>query len=124
RPQIFMMNASGGEMRRIPTNISRYCAEPDWNPRFGNLIAFTAAMDRGFQVAVYDFETRQRRCVTQGRGDAVEPVWLNDERHLIFTARTSDSSNLVLLDTQTGRTTTLGNRNLGETSQADFWIRQ
>ncbi len=124
RPQIFMMSASGGEMRRVPTNISRYCAEPDWNPRFGNLIAFTAAMDRGFQVAVYDFETRQSRFVTQGRGDAVEPVWLSDGRHLIFTARTSSSSDLVLLDTQTGRTTTLGNRNLGQTSQADFWIQR
>lgn len=122
RPQIFWMRASGGEMRRIPTDISRYCAEPDWNPRDSNLLAFTAAMSGGFQVAVYDFSTRKSRFVTQGRGDSVAPVWLGDGRHLIYTARTSSSSDLMLMDTLTGRTTKLGNKNLGETSQADFWM--
>jgi TolB protein len=123
KPQIFVMAASGGTMRRLPTNISGYCAEPDWNPRQANLIAFTAAVSGRFAVAVYDFNTRQSRFVTQGSGDAIEPVWMNDGRHLVFTARTSTTSTLMLLDTETGRSTALGNRNIGRISQADFWLQ-
>lgn len=124
RPQIFVTSISGGSMRRIPTNISGYCAEPDWNPRHPNLIAFTAATAGRFQLALYDFNTRQSRFLTQGGSDAIEPVWTNDGRHLVYTARTANSSNLMLLDTQTGRSTRLGSRNGGRTSQADFWIRR
>jgi TolB protein len=124
RPQIFVMSASGGNMRRIPTNISGHCVEPDWNPRDPNLLAFTAAVSGRFAVAIYDFNTRQSRFVTQGSGDAIEPVWTNDGRHLIYTARTATSSQLMLLDTRTGRSSPLGSRNQGRTSQADFWIQR
>lgn len=122
RPQIFVVAAAGGTMRRLPTNISGYCAEPDWNPRQANLIAFTAAVSGRFAVAVYDFNTRQSKFVTQGSGDSIEPVWTNDGRHLVYTARTGSSSTLMLLDTQTGKTTTLGPRSI-RSSHADFWIQ-
>ena len=122
RPQLFTISASGAGMSRLPTNISGYCAEPDWNPRFANLIAFTAAVDRRFAVAVYDFSKRESRFLTQGSADAVEPRWTNDGRHLIYTARTSSSSTLMILDTQTGRSSPLSQRNLGKTAQADFWM--
>lgn len=124
RPQIFMVPVSGGTMRRIPTNISRYCAEPDWNPRHANLLAFTAATSGRFAVAIYDFNTRQSKFVTNGSGDAVEPCWVDDGRHLVYTARTASSSTLMLLDTQTGKATPLGGRSMGRTSQADFWIQR
>jgi len=124
RPQIFVAPAGGGTMRRLPTNISGYCAEPDWNPRHANLLAFTVAQGGRFVVAVYDFNTRQSKVVTQGTGDAIEPVWTVDGRHLVYTARTATSSNLMLLDTHTGKTTPLGNRNMGRASHADFWIQR
>lgn len=122
RPQLFTVSATGAGMSRIPTNLSGYCAEPDWNTRFPNLIAFTAAVDRRFAVAVYDFSKRESRFLTTGPADAVEPRWTNDGRHLIYTARTSNSSTLMLLDTQTGRSSPLSNRNLGKVAQADFWL--
>lgn len=124
RPQLFTMSASGGNMTRIPTNISGNCSEPDWNPRDPNLVAFTAAVGGRFAVAVYDFSARQSRFLTEGSGDAVHPRWTNDGRHLIYTARTASTSTLMLLDTQTGRTSALSGRSLGKASQADFWIQR
>lgn len=124
RPQLFTISSSGTGMSRIPTNISGYCAEPDWNPRHSNLIAFTAAVSGRFAVAIYDFSKRESRFLTQGPADAIEPRWTNDGRHLLFTARTSNSSMLMLMDTETGSTTTLSSRDWGKVSQADFWIGQ
>lgn len=122
RPQLFIMPAGGGNMRRIPTNISGYCAEPHWNPRYPNLIAFTAAMGGRFAVAVYDLNTRESRWVSRESGDAVYPVWTNDGRHLIYTARTPTASTLMLLDTESGKAAPLSGRAAGKVSQADFWI--
>ncbi len=122
RPQLFVMNASGGEMSRIPTNISGNCTEPDWNPRDPNQIIFTAAVGGRFALALYDFTKRESRFLTQGSGDAVAPCWTNDGRHVIFTHRTASTSNLMLLDTQTGKTTRLSDSRLGKASHADFWI--
>ncbi len=124
RPQLFVIPSSGGTMRRIPTNISGNCTEPDWNPVHDNLIAFTAATSGRFAVAVFDFTTGQSRFVTRESGDAIEPVWLADGRHLIYTARTARSKTLMLLDTQTGQSTRLSSPDFGKVSQADFWIRR
>lgn len=124
RPQLFTMRAAGGDMTRIPTNISGNCTEPDWNPRDPNLVAFTAAVGGRFAVAVYDFSKRQSRFLTQGSGDAVAPCWTSDGRHLVYTARTSSTSRLMLLDTHTGKSTPLSSQQLGKVSHADFWIQR
>lgn len=122
RPQLFTMRASGGDMSRIPTNISGNCTEPDWNPRDANLIAFTAAVGGRFAIALYDFNKRESRFLTQGPGDAVAPAWTNDGRHLVYTARTSTTSRLMLLDTHTGKSTALSSDRMGKATHADFWI--
>ena len=121
KPQIFTMPAAGGPMKRIPTNISGYCSEPDWNPRNSRLIAFTANMGGEFEIVLYDFDTAKSTVLTRGPGDALEPCWTNDGRHLIYTERTSRYRRLVLLDTESGRTTPLHDRKFGDTSQARFY---
>ena len=121
KPQIFTIPAAGGPMKRLPTNISGYCSEPDWNPRNSRLIAFTANMGGEFEVVLYDFDTARSTVLTRGPGDALEPCWTNDGRHLIYTERTSRYRRLVLLDTESRRTTPLHDRNLGDASQARFY---
>lgn len=123
RPQIFVISSSGGPLTRVPTNISGYCSEPTWNPRHANLIAFTIAQGGGFQVAVYDFNRRESRTVTRVSGDAIEPVWVNDGRHLIFTHRVAGTTQLQILDVETGQSQPLHSRNFGNTSQASFAMR-
>lgn len=120
KPQIFTINADGSGMRRIPTNISGNCSEPAWNPVNPNLIAFTAAMGREFELCLWDFSTQQSRVLTRGAGDAVEPVWLNDGRHLIYTERTARASRLVIFDSVSGKKTYLTTPDMGRCSMANF----
>lgn len=120
RPQLYLMDVNGGTMRRIQTNISNYCAEPAWNPRDPNLIAFTVGVGKGFQVAVYDFTTKQSKIISREGVDAVEPCWVADGRHLIYTSRTSNTRQLMLLDTETGKASALNSIKFGRVSQASF----
>lgn len=120
KPQIYEISANGGPMRRIPTNVSSYCAEPAWNPVKENLIAFTAAVSGGFQIALYDFKTRSSTILTTVSQSAVEPTWLNDGRHLVFTKRQNGRTRLMLLDTETKKVSALHVPDFGDASSASF----
>lgn len=120
RPQLYRIASRGGTLERLRTNISRICAEPDWNPLDPDLIAFTIAQDRRFAVAVFDLSEGRSQVLTPGPGDALEPTWTNDGRHLIYTSGKGRRRRLMLLDMETGRSTGLQGSWLGNTYQADF----
>lgn len=119
-PRLHKISVHGGNMRRIATNISGYCAEPDWNPRHKNLVVFTAASGGGFQIALYDFNRGKSEFLTQFAGDCVEPCWTNDGRHLIYTRREGGHKTLWILDTESKATKRLHTSSFGSASQADF----
>ena len=118
-PQLYVMSASGGSQRRIPTGLSSYCAEPDWSYADPSKVAFTMREGSGYQVAVIDLRTGVAKRVSRAPMDAIEPAWLADGRHLIYTARTSGSRNLYILDTESGRATRLGSV---QAEKASVWI--
>lgn len=120
RPQLFVASATGGAIRRLPTNISRYCAEPDWNPRNSNQITFTAAVNGRFQIALYDAKLRSSKIITNLKGSAVEPTWLNDGRHIILTERLEERSRLMILDSYSGQVVALHTPSLGNACEASF----
>lgn len=120
RPQLYIVDIAGGPMNRVPTNISNYCAEGTWNPVDPNLIAFTAGVGKGFQVAIYDFAKRQSKIISREAGDALEPTWLADGRHLVYTARVGKTRQLMLIDTETGKTSPLSSLKFGNAYQANF----
>jgi TolB protein len=123
-PQLYVMPAAGGTGQRLPTSISGYCAEPDWSAGDPNKIAFTARVGRGYQIAVYDMAKRTpAKIVSKAPVDAVEPAWLADGRHLVYTERAANSRSICILDTETGKTTKLSPSQLRQTSQASVWIR-
>lgn len=121
-PQLYLMSVAGGGMQRIPTNISGYCAEPDWNRVDPNKIAFTIRIGRGYQVAVYDFAKRASAQASRAPFDGIEPSWLPDGRHLVYTARDRNTSRLCILDTETGKSTPLSPTNFGPTLQGSVWL--
>ena len=123
-PQLYTMPAGGGTMQRLPTSISNYCAEPDWSVGDPNKIAFTLRIGGGYQIGVYDMAKRgAAKQVSKAPVDAVEPSWLADGRHLIYTERSANSRTICLLDTETGKTTRLSSAQLKQTSQASAWLR-
>lgn len=123
KPQLFLIGTGGGTPQALPTNISGYCAEPDWNHRNPDLVAFTIASGSGFQVAVYSFSQRSSRVVSRVPGDGIEPCWTADGRHLVFTSRTGRGQRVYLLDTESGRATALSPASLGKTYQANYVAR-
>lgn len=117
---LYRGSPNGGQFSRIPTNISGYCSEPDWNPHDPDQVAFTIGQSGGFQVASYSLGQRRSVTLTNERGDALHPCWLNDGRHILYTWRTGSSERIVLLDTVSKRRTVLSPAVLGKASQPSF----
>ncbi|MBC8009888.1 MAG: PD40 domain-containing protein [Burkholderiales bacterium] len=117
-PLLYIMPAAGGAAQRLPTRISGYCAEPDWSKADANKIAFTIRIGKGFQIAMYDFSTGVAKQVSKQPADAVEPSWLADGRHLVFSSRSAGASSLWILDTENQKATQLSAGAAGKVSQA------
>lgn len=117
-PLLYIMPAAGGAAQRLPTRISGYCAEPDWSKADANKIAFTIRIGKGFQIAVYDFSSGVAKQVSKQPSDAVEPSWLADGRHLVFSSRSAGASSLWILDTENQKATQLSASGAGKVSQA------
>jgi len=124
-PQLYIMSASGGGARRLTSGISTYCAEPDWSKAAPNKIAFTMGIGRPwqFQIAVYDSAKGGSAQVSKAPFDGVEPSWLPDGRHLVYTARTRYANVLSILDTETGKSTPISPTGFGPALQANVWSR-
>ncbi len=122
-PQIYTMPVSGGKMRPVPTNVSRYCSEPAWNPKDPSKIVFTLAQGKGFQVAVYDFNKRTSEVVSSGDSTS-GATWLNDGRHIVCTKSRGDSRRLYIIDTATKRQTPLHSESFGSAKEPDFVYAQ
>ncbi|WP_269542642.1 hypothetical protein [Cerasicoccus fimbriatus] len=120
-PQLYEIPSQGGVPSRLPTNISGYCAEANWNPVDASKIAFTANMGGGYEIALYEFGQGAAKALTSVSGNAMEPVWLNDGRHLIYTEEArGGATKLVILDSETGKRTVITPSNFGNASQAAF----
>lgn len=120
KPQLYTLSAHGGQLKRLPTQVSRFCTEPAWNPVNADLIAFTASTSGRFQICIYDASLRKARFITTGTSSAVEPVWLNDGRHLIYTKKSAKGTSLVLLDTKSKKEQNLHRPAFGSSSSASF----
>lgn len=119
-PQLYVMPASGGTATRLATNISGYCAEPDWSDGNPNKIVFTAKMGSGYQIGVFDMAARASKIATKAPTDAIEPVWMGDGRHVMCTYRAANTRSLWLVDTESGKATRLSPTSLGNASGAAY----
>ena len=119
-PQIYILDRTTGSMKRVNITVSRYCAEPDWNPVDPDWIALTVGVGSYFQVAIHNLKTNETRVLTHQEGDGVEPVWVSDGRHIIYTVREAGTKRLQLIDTVSGHTAALHSPRFGEASEANF----
>lgn len=119
KPQLYRISIEGGSMTRIATQISNYCAEPDWNPVDASKIVFTAVFREGFQIVLWDFKTNKSTILTRGARDSIEPCWLDDGRHIIFTRRVGANKQLMVIDSETLQEKQISSSRFGNVSQAD-----
>ncbi len=119
-PQLYTVPATGGAPTRLATNISKYCAEPDWSATAPTKIVFTAGVNRGYQTAVFDLAAKNSKIVSKAPTDSIEPVWLADGRHVICTFRAANTRSLYLLDTESGKATRLSPTAFGNAGSASY----
>ena len=118
-PQLYIMSAGGGSQQRLVTGYS-YVAEPDWSRTNPNKIVCTVK-NGSYQIAVYDFSKGGAEIVSQAKFDGIEPSWLADGRHVVYTARDRSTSVLCILDTETGTSTPISPRSFGPAMQASVF---
>jgi len=120
-PQLYVMPAAGGPPQRLVTGFS-YSAEPDWSRTQPNKIACTVRVPGNkYQIAVYDFSEGKAEVVSRAPFDGIEPCWLADGRHLVYSARTASVSRICILDTQTGKSVPVSPSAFGTVMQANVW---
>ena len=86
-----------------------------------NLIACTVRVGRQYQIAVYDSAKGKAEVVSKAPFDGIEPTWLPDGRHVVYTARTATTSRVCVLDTETGKSVPISPASFGSTLQASVW---
>jgi len=110
RPQIYIINASGGTPQRISNPaFSRYCTSPAWSPD-GKKIAFVAQIGGSFNICLYDMRARQTYRLTNDPSNDEEPSWARNSRHIAFTRGSlGGGGRLMLVDSETGKVSVLIN---------------
>ena len=122
-PQLYVMSAGGGSVSRVTSGVSGYCAEPDWSRADPNKIAFTLRVGRNYQIGVLDLASRKSEQASKAPFDGIEPCWLDDGRHLVYTARTAAVSRICILDTVTGKSVPVSPTSFGTVMQANVLAR-
>lgn len=122
-PQVYRFDLSTNAMELVPARLSGYCAEPSVNPRQPDQIAFTAAVNKEFQIGCYNAGDTEGSFLTTTGGSHLEPCWLNDGRHLIVTEAIGNDRRLIILDSLTGKKTALHGKEFGQSSMGSFVMR-
>lgn len=90
-PVLFMMNADGTNVQRIPQLPGGYVVDPAWSPN-GQLLAFSLQRPGGnFDLYVMDIASNQLVELTRDAGRNERPSWAPDGRHLVFASTRSGS---------------------------------
>jgi TolB protein len=122
-PQLYVMSASGGTPQRVTFDTSRYCAEPDWSRASPDKVAFTMMVGGSYQIGVLSVSQKKGEQVSKAPFDGIEPSWLPDGRHVVYTARTGSSSRVCILDTESGNSRPISPTGFGAALQASVWAR-
>jgi TolB protein len=122
-PQLYVMPASGGTPQRVTFDTSRYCAEPDWSRTSPDKVAFTMMVGGNYQIGVLSVSQKKGAQASRAPFDGIEPSWLPDGRHVVYTARDSRTSRVCILDTETGKSTPVSPSGFGPALQASVWAR-
>ena len=112
-PQLYVMGADGLNLRRISYEGS-YNDSSTWSPsRQYSEIAYSSRIERGpFDIVVYNFETKQVRQLTTGRGSNESPSWSPNGLHLTFTSTRTGSPQVYTMNrdgSNQRRLTSVGN---------------
>lgn len=102
-PRIYVMDipSQGASLKDVKATLitknNRESSAPAWSPD-GSKLAYCASSEGVRQIWVYDFNKRQERQLTQGKGNKENPTWAPNSLHLIFNSTGNNSSELYLIN--------------------------
>ena len=83
-PQLYMMNADGGDVQKLDMGDKGYVVDPSWSPN-GQLLAFSwRRPDDNYDIYIYDMASKQLAKLTSDAGRNERPCWAPDGRHIVF----------------------------------------
>jgi len=88
-PQLYVISAGGGGMQPIAAGFGNFLLRAGWSRADPEKIAFSFMRGGRFQIGVYSLSTGTAEQASKATFDGVEPSWLPDGRHLVYTARNS-----------------------------------
>jgi TolB protein len=84
KPQIFVMDANGGNVRRL-TTAGAYNVNPRWSPK-GNRIAYARMQGGAFHIYVINADgSGDTQLTTTGSNE--NPAWSPDGRFIAFSSK-------------------------------------
>jgi TolB protein len=102
-PQIYTMDADGANVELLTPftpGVRSYRAAPDWSPD-GRAVAYEQQMG-DFQVWMINVRDRQPRQLTS-EGENEGPSWAPDGRHIALSSTRGGSTQIWILDSESGR---------------------
>ena len=83
-PQLYTMDADGGDVQKVPLPDMGYVIDPAWSPN-GQLLAFSWRRPNGnYDLYVMDIASHALVELTRDAGRNERPSWAPDGRHLVF----------------------------------------
>lgn len=91
------LRGEGVEKAKLISKKNRESTAPAWSPD-GRFIAYCARNQGPRQIWVYDCQSQQETCLTQGDGIKENPAWAPDSLHLYFDQEDAGGTSIFLID--------------------------
>lgn len=82
-PQVYVVNLDGTGLVRLSTE-SNWCDRATWSAPPRNEIAYACRSGGGFEIKLFDFNTRTSATISDGIGSNESPAFAPNGRHLAF----------------------------------------
>ncbi|HLV35697.1 MAG TPA: hypothetical protein VKY59_11310 [Spirillospora sp.] len=94
--EVYLMNAAGGDIRRLPVDSTPGLRTIAWSPD-GRWLAYTAQSGGANDIYLLDMHSGAARNLTQHPAEDQGPAWSPDSQQILFTSyRTGDAEIFVM----------------------------